>query len=331
MILHPPILALLIGSFLTSFMLLYAASYGVSILRRWDLKSGSEAQLCLERKTYLISTMVSYAFGFQLLSLFLFIYTADDLCRLFTGAMCAAGTLFVNAYGYPTLIYKIVNFLLAGSWLILNYVDNKAYDYPLIKSKYAMLLFMTPLVVMETFMQFQYFLQLKPDIITSCCGSLFSAAGNGVSSSIAAFSGLWVRTVFFACMGLTLVSGIYVYRNAGRGGFLFSLMSGASFAVSVMAIISFLSLYFYELPTHHCPFCLLQREYGYVGYLLYFALFGGAVNGIGVGSISLFRKVASLAEIIPPIQRTLALVSVICYGTFLAVVTWKIIFSNLRM
>ena len=49
--------------------------------------------------------------------------------------MCAAGSLYANDYGYPTLIVKLVNFLLAGIWLILNYVDNQGYDYPLIKTK----------------------------------------------------------------------------------------------------------------------------------------------------------------------------------------------------
>jgi len=29
--------------------------------------------------------------------------------------MCAAGTLQVNEYGYPALLFKMANFLLAGS------------------------------------------------------------------------------------------------------------------------------------------------------------------------------------------------------------------------
>src|SRR3972149_261257 len=100
MIFHQAILALLIGSVLICFLLLYSAYYGIQILRRWDLPSGSELQLSLERRTYLLSTMIAYAFGFQLLSLFLFIYTADHLSPLFVGAMCAAGTLNVNGWGY---------------------------------------------------------------------------------------------------------------------------------------------------------------------------------------------------------------------------------------
>ena len=64
-----------------------------------------------------------------------------------------------------------------------------------------------------------------------------------------------------------------------------------------MAILSFISPYFYELPTHHCPFCILQSEYGYIGYLLYGALFGSAVTGMGVGVLMPFRNIASLSEI----------------------------------
>jgi hypothetical protein len=146
-ILDPPILALLLGSILISYLVLYSTAFGVQIIRNWDIRSGSELQLSLERKTYLISTIISYAFGFQLLSLFLFIYTTDDLCRLFVGAMCAVGTLNVNAYGYPALILKIINFLLAGTWLILNYADNRAFDYPLIKKKYIFLLIIAPFIL----------------------------------------------------------------------------------------------------------------------------------------------------------------------------------------
>jgi hypothetical protein len=67
-------------------MLGYSVYEGVRIIRHWDIDSGSEYQLDLERRTYLISTLMAYAMGFQLFSLFLFIYTADILSAgSFTG------------------------------------------------------------------------------------------------------------------------------------------------------------------------------------------------------------------------------------------------------
>jgi hypothetical protein len=330
MVFHPEIIALYVASFLMSFMISYSAYYGIQILRRWDIKSGSELQLILERKTYLISTILTYLFGFQLLSLFLYIFTADHLHTLFIGAMCAAGTLKVNEYGYPALILKMLIFLAAGLWLVLNYADNRGYDYPLIKKKYLLLIIITPLILMEMVFQAGYFLGLRPNIITSCCGSLFSTGETGYASEIASLPSTPMIVLFYFSAGATLSSGVYFYRSA-RGGYLFSILSGLTFLISLASIISFISLYFYELPTHHCPFCLLQREYGYIGYPLYTALFGSAVSGMGAGVLMPFRKIKSLEEIIPPTQKKLTLISLVLLAFFLLIVTYRIIFSDFRL
>src|SRR3990172_2092485 len=173
-------MALLLGSTLTSLMLLYSGYWGLAIVRGFDIRSGSERQLRLERRTYLVSTVVAYAFGFQLLSFFLFLFTADLIHPLFPGAMCAAGVLNVNRFGYPALLLKFVNFLLAGMWLILNAADNRGYDYPLVRKKYLFLLAVIPLVLAEAAVQALFFLGLDPGVITSCCGALFSRERSGV-------------------------------------------------------------------------------------------------------------------------------------------------------
>jgi len=328
MIFHPAIIALLVGSILISFMLSYSALYGMQILRRWDIKSGSEFQLGLERRTYLISTLMNYAFGFQLISLFLFIYSADFLSPLFVGAMCAAGSLNVNHWGYPAVMLKVVNFLFAGLWLIINYTDNRAYDYPLIKKKYGLLLLITPFVLGEVLLQGAYFLSLRPDVITSCCGTLFSSETQGVTSGIIAFPRPPVELAFYGFMALTFASGIGFYCK-GKGGYLFSLTSLVTFLLSVIALISFICLYFYELPTHHCPFCILQKEYGYIGYPLYLTLLGGAISGIGVGVLMPFRNIKSLSVVLPSVQSKLAITSLILFILFTAIITYRIVFSNL--
>jgi hypothetical protein len=328
MIFHPAIIALYVSSLLISFMVLYSSFYGVQILRRWDIKSGSELQLILERKTYLISTLLAYLFGFQLLSLFLYVFTVDQLSTFFVGAMCAAGSLYANNFGYPALILKMINFLLAGLWLILNYTDNQAYDYPLIKKKYSLLLILAPLIFAEMVVQANYFLRLKPDIITSCCGTLFSSESTGLASEISLFPSIPMKVIFYLSMILTAASGIYYYRK-DKGGYLFSSLSAITFLTSIMAILSFISVYFYELPTHHCPFCILQKEYGYIGYPLYLTLLGGTISGVGVGMLMPFRNVKSLSEILPSMQKKLTITSLILFTLFTTIITYRIMFSNL--
>src|SRR5512145_1672352 len=140
MILHPGILALLCGSILALLMLVYAGGLGVKILRRWDFRSSSEEQLVLERKTYLVSTIVSYALGFEIFSILLFVFTVDEIHTLFVGAMCATGSLNANPLGWYALYAKIAVFFAAALWLALNYLDGRAEDFPLVKRKFALLL-----------------------------------------------------------------------------------------------------------------------------------------------------------------------------------------------
>ncbi|MDD2582761.1 MAG: hypothetical protein PHR66_12295 [Desulfuromonadaceae bacterium] len=330
MILHPGIMALLVSSALISIMMFYAACYGILILRRWDITSGSELQLALERRTYLISTIVSYFLIFQLVSLFLFIQTADSICHLFVGAMCAVGTLTVSNFGYTVLFLKVATFIMAGLWLILNHTDNQGYDYPLIRPKYMLLLIMAPFTVAETVVQGIYFTGLNPDIITSCCGTLFSQSSRGIAADILALPVTPMRILFYVCMAATFAFGARLLWE-GKGAYLFAGMSGVTFVVSIISIISFISLYFYEMPSHHCPFCILQREYGYVGYPLYIFILSGTVAGLGCGLLQLFRKKESLDTIIPAVQRKLAAITVISFMLFTVIVTWQILFSSFKL
>jgi hypothetical protein len=126
----------------------------------------------------------------------------------------------------------------------------------------------------------------------------------------------------------TAASGIYYYRRS-KGGYLFSSLSAITFLTSIMAILSFISVYFYELPTHHCPFCLLQKEYGYIGYPLYLTLLGGTISGVGVGVLMPFRNVKSLSQILPSVQKRLTIASLILFIIFTAIITYRIMFSNL--
>jgi hypothetical protein len=327
MIIHPSVIALTLSSVLISFIVIYAAFYSIEILRKWDIRSGSELQLGLERKTYLISTFLNYTLGFQLISLFFYLFVADHLHAFLVGAMCAAGSLHANNYGYPTLILKLINFLLVGIWLILNYTDNRAHDYPLIKKKNIMLLIIAPLIVIETFLQGNYFLQLKPSIITSCCGTLFSSGNEGVRADIFALPIDAMRATFFLSMALTAASGLYFYFK-GRGGYVFSGFSALTFVVSILSVFSFISLYIYEMPTHHCPFCVLQKEYDYIGFPLYLALFGGVISGVGAGLLTAFKNIKSLADILPGIQKRLTLLSLSLFAAFLIIVIYKITFTS---
>lgn len=330
MILNPAIIALITSSLLITAYAVYASTIGFQILGRWDIKSGSDRQLKLERKTYLISTLLAYLFGLSLFSLFLFIYTADHVHNLFVGAMCAAGSLNVNKFGYPGLVMKIINFFLCGVWLIINYTDNKGLDYPLIRIKYKLLIVITAFLAFETFLVINYLLGLKPNVITSCCGTLFSTDADSFAGGIASLPSVPAKVLFYLSVVLVLRSGIH-FLVTGRAVRIFSYFSTWLFVFSFVAVISFISLYFYELPTHHCPFCLLQQEYHYIGYFLYLSLFAAGIMGAGAGVIDRFKDTSSLKSVIPGLQKKLCLFSMIGYAVFTLIATYPMVFSSFNL
>lgn len=281
MILHPGILALLLGALLVALLMLYACIIGFSVLRHWDRTSYSRRQLELERRTYLISTMVNYALGFQALSLLLFIYTVDSLHQLFIGAMCATGTLNANPVGWYVLLVKIPVFFLAWLWVIVNHYDLQVEDSPLVRSKYAALFILLPLVVLDGWWQFRYFTGLDPQIITSCCGSLFSSGDGGFASSMAALPVVPMIWLFYlwSLLLILLVLPALKFRAAVLR-YLLALAALLLLPVGLASVISFISIYIYEMPTHHCPFDLLQAGYHFIGYPLYLALFGSVLCGL---------------------------------------------------
>jgi hypothetical protein len=329
-ILHPGVIALLGGSLLVSGLLLGSAWHAVRMLRRWDLTSGSALQLTLERRTYLVSALVGWALAFELASLFLYVYTADALAPMFTGAMCAAGTLHANGYGYPALLLRLVVFVCAALWLVVNHADNLGHDYPLVRTKYGLLLGLAALVPLEAWLQARFFLSLEPEVITSCCGSLFSTGGVGAGARIASLPPVPSAVALYATAGTAAGAGVALRRTgSGALAVVLGIAAGLALLAGLGALISFVSPYVYELPTHHCPFCLLRREYGWVGYPLYAALLGAAVCGMGAGVLAPFRRIPSLAAALPAFQRRLGLAAAVLFALFAAIATGLVLASGL--
>lgn len=328
MIFQPAILALLLASILAVAMLAAAAPFSVQVIHHWDITSGSERQLRLERRTYLFSTLTAFVMATQLAALLLFVFNADKMSVMFVGAMCAVGTLNVNPYGFPALIAQMTVFFLAAAWLAINHVDTRAPDYPLVRIKYAVLLALLPAVAVTLWLQLSYFLNLKADVITSCCGSMFTEDAKGVSAEMAGLPPLPAMIGFYAALGLAFATSAFHARTT-RGGYWVGVTGVGAFVVAIAGIIAFVSLYIYEHPHHHCPFCILKPEYDYRGYALYVPLFAATAAAVGAGAIQPFRHVASLRDVVPRTSARLARIAAAGFLLFAVVATVFVARSNL--
>lgn len=323
-------MALVLVSVVVTLMLLLATGFALQVVRHWDIQSGSELQLSLERRTYLISTLLTWVFVSELVSLLLFIYNAESMSGQFVGAMCATGVLNVNAWGWPALFLKITIFFMGSSWLVLNYLDNQGYDYPLVKVKYSLLLPIVPIVIAEFVVQLRHFLEMDPDVITSCCGALFSADAEGVAAEVSALTPATSMLGLYATGAAVLISGVW-YALRRQGAVLFAVISGAAFVMALMAIISFISLYIYEHPHHHCPFCLLKAGHDYIGYSLYIPLFTATGLAFGVGVMAPCRRIPSVADVVEREAPRLTWLALGLFTLFYLLTIWTVQRSNLVM
>jgi hypothetical protein len=332
MIFQPAALALLLAASLNALMLAAASLFALYLLRHWNPASGSERQIALERRTYLVSTLVGLSLLLGLPALALFVHNADAMAPFFTGAMCAVGSLKVNVWGMPALFAMLAGFFLAAAWLVLNHLDSRGWDTPLMRGKYRLLLVMGPLALAQALLLWLYYLNLNPEVITSCCGSLFGPAASGVAAggvaaTMAALPVSAAMPVFFVGWLLTLATGMaFVARR--RFGRLFGLLAALHFPLALAAIVAFIAPYIYEQPNHHCPFCLLQAEHGYAGWVLYLPLFLGTAAGIGAG-LAAATRAESLNQAAPRVAAGLAKLAVAALGVFGLAVLIYIKRSNL--
>jgi hypothetical protein len=318
MLFQPAIIALLLASALCVLALVASAPFALDVIRRWDIKSGSERQLNMERRTYLFSTLLTFVMALQLGAVLLFVFNAEKMSGMFVGAMCAVGTLNVNAFGFPALNAKIAVFFLAAMWLSINHVDSQARDYPLVRIKYALLLALAPLLALSAWTELEYFLGLKADVITSCCGSLFSETGPTLASEASSLPPLPALWLFYGSLGVAIaLASVHGYGGGRRGWLAYgvAIASALAFVATIAGILSFVSLYIYEHPNHHCPFCILKPEYGYQGYWLYVPLFGATAAGLAAGAVQPFAGRSSLRAVIPAFSRHMA--SIAAYGFLL--------------
>jgi hypothetical protein len=328
MIFQPAAVALLLTLTLNAMMLSAAAIFAIQLLRHWNPSIGSPLQIRLERRTYLISTLVGVALVTILPAMALFVLTADRMAPFFSGAMCAVGSLKVNGWGFPALYAMLGQFFLACAWLILHHLDRLGWDYPLIRAKHALLLILAPLAICSACFAWLYFLDLRPEVITSCCGSLFGSQAARVNGELAAMPTRTAMVV--SAIALTTILGLgLAYLRYGLFGRIYGLAAMLTALVGVLAVIAFIAPYIYEQPNHHCPFCLLQPEHGHAGWLLYPPLFMAAATGIGVSLGEHAAGHASLGTQARRVARHLAIASMCGFVAFAVLSVAYIARSNL--
>lgn len=280
MLLNPEVLTLLILNFIFAFFGLIAFTLSVKIFLQWDLNSTSKSQYLLEKQSFLASTIIKYIFMVKVPLFLFFVFTLDEISTVITGAMCGAGIVDATPYGMYLLVLKVLNLYLFASWLTLHSNDIKNEELPYTKVKFGFFIAIFFLFLVELIIEYLMFSDIDINQMVDCCGTLYSTGSSSYISNLFQIDILLLLGTFYTTYLLMII--FYFLKNK----YIFTILNVFFIFISIISLIVFFGTYIYELPTHHCPFCFLQKDYYYIGYLIYTLLFLGTFNGI----LSMFFK-----------------------------------------
>ncbi len=284
MLLMSEVLAILLLDLLFLGFGVVAFVLSAKIYKKWDIDASSQAQYTLEKQSYLANTIIKFIFSIKLPLLLFFIFTLDKISSVIKGAMCAAGVVDATDYGVYLLSLKILNIYLFAIWLKMNELDLKSEILPYTKRKSLLFMVIFALLVLEIALEFMTFNAIDIDKIVSCCGNIYSSSASSIISAAFSIDPSYLYASFYALFALLWI----FYFTKSRE--FFATVNLLFIPISLVAIITNFSPYIYELPTHHCPFCIMQAEYYYVGYAIYTLGFLGTLYGVMVPIFSDYEK-----------------------------------------
>lgn len=254
-------------------LLLVAFIVSLKILFKWDFESFTPLQFALEKQAYLVTTIILFVFAMKFILILYFIFSIDALSVLVPGAMCAAGVITANDYGSYLLILKLVILFFLTLWLYMNHYDMHTKNHHWFKEKSWVFSFIFVLILLELGLDFSYFSNIDTHLPVSCCSALFGQL-EGANPLPFGLTIPLLLVLFYLLYALVLLS------IKSSQTLLYILANILFVYIAYYAMVYFFGTYIYQLPTHKCPFCMMQAEYVYIGYLLWGSLFLATYMGI---------------------------------------------------
>lgn len=283
MIFTPEILTIYILDVLFLCFATIAFYFSLKITLNYDRNQNTSLQYELEKKSYLASIIIKFILFIKIPMFVFFVFTLDKLSNILVGAMCAAGVVNATEYGVPLLILKMLNLYIFAFWITLNSEDMKTEEQKYFKVKFFLFLLAFFFLVTEIIAEILMFSSIDINSVVDCCGAIFSVTDTTYISEVLAKEKL-LTTLFYANFVFLLIA--YFKKQK----VLYGIFSLSFLIISLLSLISFFGTYIYELPTHHCPFCMLQKDYMYIGYLIYIFLFYGTFYGISLSFLEYEEK-----------------------------------------
>jgi hypothetical protein len=238
---------------------------------KWKRHTNDETQILLERKTYLISSLMQMALLLQMVSFIVFFTLLNHIFPpQIKGAMCGAGVVSVGAHGENLLSLKLLSPLFFAILFVINFFDLKIANMPFTPQKFIWLVPLTFLSSLDLFWTFSFIDSLTPNLVTNCCSAqtfalVVAENGNANQQIYTQISLLMYGFSAFGLIFLPFLKNKFTWFSA--------LLTILFIASSVFSLKYFFVSFIYNLPAHYCLFDLFLAENNYLGYFIFGAYY----------------------------------------------------------
>jgi hypothetical protein len=237
-----------------------AAVVGSRVARGWTAEAGLEERHELEKRVYLVITLMVVGLSLRLVLVPLWFLTLSSLISHVPGAMCLVGVHMLDSpWSFVASALKIVVPLVYCYWLVLNTLDRRMGSQPLMRLKLLLLAPIAALLIVESGLDFHVLASVEPRSV-SCCSSLFDMPDSNLAKAVSSSTSLWVW--MFAGLGAAAVGlSIMVTRRPIMLWKIFLVAAASGTLVTLpLALHSKLSTVLLHAPFHHCFFCVIQMS-----------------------------------------------------------------------
>ncbi|NOZ91444.1 MAG: hypothetical protein GXO60_09190 [Epsilonproteobacteria bacterium] len=273
LLLNTDIAIFLLGEFILWVVLLIAFGVNLYLLKKWDFHSYTNLQYRIEKLAYLIMVIIIFSFLMKFILLPYFVFTMDKISDIVPGAMCSAGVISFNAYGMKLFFIKMAILLLLMIWLMINHYDIEAKVYPWFRAKSWLFVFIFILITIELYWDYAFFADIDIHKVLNCCSTLYGLL-EGVNPLPFGLDKREIIILFY------MIYAMIISSTFGKQNYILLIGLILFIPIGYYSVLYFFGTYIYEMPNHNCPFCMLQKDYYYIGYPLWGSFFGGVFLGI---------------------------------------------------
>lgn len=163
--------------FLTAIVGIPLSAYAT--LHAWGIArssrgAGFEEAYALEKRYYLLSTVVGVIVVSRMMALGLYWAVLETLIPLIPGAMCMWGVLQAGSpYSWIDTVMKPLVLYVYGAWLVLDSINRRVSSAPLTGTLSRGFLFLLPFLLVDAGTDLAFFAQLVP-VSVPCCTVFFT-------------------------------------------------------------------------------------------------------------------------------------------------------------